>query len=569
VGDPASAAIDRHLAAELRSVLEERFWRPMVEGSTLEALRDDHALGLGSEGHPALFADHGIVHVRDVAAGVVELAATVEGVLMPVRPAERRRFMVGLAVIIAYVHDVGMFDPTPTGRRIHALYGAHFPFSGDMDEVLDRLGDDGGPVVRRIAAVDAEAPFDAAPGVILRELISLAVAHSKSAVPAALLADATALKQLMRHIVLTDLDQHRDAGTRAERPGANARWYDDPARHPYAWLDSPRTAHRALAEDAIDAVRLVRAADALRQRGTTLRTSAGYEIFIDADTGSAVFALRTEGNDHLFLLRAASPVNAGEANLRRAFVTPHGHLRMAFHRGRFSSPEAAAAACRATAAAVADVGADVLGAFAFRRPSPDLGAPRCGGQEMRVEIERPADEPAFADAVLAAVDPALAPRVAVVADLESAAPAERARYLGGLRVPGDGDEATRILSALGDRGLKVTAIDRRRAFEDVRRVGLEAGEVLVEAGTPPAFVYLAVAAGLEAQPLGGYAHDDVPAWYPIGVTGVVRRAERNSTVVAVEAVEVLMIPGELFVREWFHPYDERELAGLLARIGGG
>jgi hypothetical protein len=130
VADPAPAAIDRHLDAELRSVLEERFWRPMVEGSTVEALRDDHALGPGSHGHAALFADHGIVHVRDVAAGVVDLAATADGILLPRRPSDRREFVVGLAVIIAYVHDVGMYDPTPTGRRIHALYGAHLPFSG-------------------------------------------------------------------------------------------------------------------------------------------------------------------------------------------------------------------------------------------------------------------------------------------------------------------------------------------------------------------------------------------------------------------------------------------------------
>ena len=483
-------------------MLEEQFWRPMVKGSTLEALRDDHALGLGSYGHPALFADHGIVHVRDVAAGVVDLAATVDGVLLPRRPSDRREFTVGLAVIMAYVHDVGMYDPTPTGRRIHALYGAHFPFSGAMDDVIHRLWADAGPVVRRIGAVDAAAPFGVASDVILRELISLAVAHSKTAVPAALLADVTALKKLMRHIILRDLDQHRSAEAMPapddalpDERGVNARWYSDPMLHPYAWLDSPHAEHRAVVDDAIDAVRLVRAADALRQRGTTLRTSAGYEIFIDADTGSAVFALRTEGNDHLFLLRAASPVNAGEANLRRAFVTPHGNLRMAFHRGRFSSPEAAAAACGATASAVADVGADVLGAFAFRRPSPDLDAPRCGGSAMRVELERPADEPAFADEVVAALadrDPLLAPRVAVVADLESAAPAERARYLRGIAVPADGDEATRILLALGDRGLKVTAIDRLRAFEDVRRIGLDAGEVLVEAGTWPAFVYVAV-----------------------------------------------------------------------------
>ena len=578
MADLAPAAIDRHLAAELRAVLEERFWRPMVEGSTLKALRDDHALGRASDGHPALFSDHGIVHVRDVAAGVVDLAETVDGILLPRRPVERREFVVGLAVIIAYVHDVGMYDPTPTGRRIHALYGAHFPFSGAMDDVIDRLCADAGPVIRRIETVDAAAPFFVASDVIMRELISLAVAHSKSAVPSALLGDVTALKRLMRHVILSDLDRHRGAQALPapgddlpEILGANARWYFDPLHHPYAWLDSPHAAHRALADDAIDAVRLVRAADALRQRGTTLRTSAGYEIFIDADSGSAVFALRTEGNDRLFLLRAASPVNAGEANLRRAFVTPHGNLRVAFHRGRFTSDAASVAACEATVSAVADVGADVLGAFAFRRPSSDLTEPLCDGSAMRVELERPADEPAFADAVVTALarrDPTLAPRVAVVADLESAAPAERARYLRAIGVPADSDEAARVLRALGDRGLKVAAIDRSRAFEDVRHVGLMAGEVLVEAGTSPAFVYVAVDAGLEAQPLGGYARDDVPAWFPIGVTGVVRRAERNSTVVAVSPVEVLMIPGELFVREWFHPYDEQELAGLLARIGG-
>ena len=82
--------------------------------------------------------------------------------------------MVALAVLLTYVHDVGMHDPTPAGRRIHALYAAHVPFAGEMDDVLDRLVDDDGPVVRRIAAVDAVAPFGVAPDVVLRELVSLA-----------------------------------------------------------------------------------------------------------------------------------------------------------------------------------------------------------------------------------------------------------------------------------------------------------------------------------------------------------------------------------------------------------
>jgi hypothetical protein len=55
---------------------------------------------------------------------------------------------------------------------------------------------------------------------------------------------------------------------------------------------------------------------------------------------------------------------------------------------------------------------------------------------------------------------------------------------------------------------------------------------LVEAGSPPAFVYIAVGSSLRIEQLGGYRDIEAPPWIPIGVTGVVRRAERNSTVVA-------------------------------------
>ena len=155
-GQPlAPVVVDRYLPADIRAILEERFLRPVEEMATLEAISADGSLAATPGLHPALFADHGIVHVRDIAAGVVDLAATVDGVCVPARPVDRREFVVGLAVMLAYVHDVGMHDPTPRGRRIHALYAAHLPFSGAMDDVLDRLWDDAGPVVRRIAAVDA------------------------------------------------------------------------------------------------------------------------------------------------------------------------------------------------------------------------------------------------------------------------------------------------------------------------------------------------------------------------------------------------------------------------------
>ena len=404
-------------------MLEERFWHRVEEGSRLESLSaDDDALLSAPDAHPALFADHGVVHARDIATGVVDLAEAVEGVLLPHRPAGRRDFVIALAVVIAYLHDVGMADSTPVGRRIHAIYAAQVPFSGELDDVLDLLSAHGGPVVERIAAVDAVTPFSVSRGVVLRELLSLAVGHSKSTVPADVLGNTTALRKLMQLVVLTDLEQHR-AATATPTPDddlpaelcANARWYTDAAREAYVWLDSPDAAHRALADDAIDAARLVRAADALRQRGTTLKTAAGYEIFIDADTGEAVFALRRRQRP-FFCLRVDSPLSAGEANLRGAFVTPHGHLRVAFHRGRFRSQDGAAAARAATARVVADIGADVFGAFAVRRPSPDLPAPSRDPSTRRLELERPSDEPSLTDAVASAIasrDASLARRIAV------------------------------------------------------------------------------------------------------------------------------------------------------------
>jgi hypothetical protein len=550
--EPSSGRIDSYISEDARVILEDRFWLAVEETSTLEAVSGDGSLMSESGLHPALYADHGIVHARDVAIGVIELAGTANGLLLPERPADRREFVAGLAVLHTYIHDIGMHDVTPEGRRLHAVRAAQIPFSGEMDDVLVRLWESGGPVVTRISSVSAAEPFSVSDDVVLRELISLSVGHSKSTVPAALYTDFAGFRRVLQEAVLTD--QHL---------------YSDPARDAYAWLDSPQPAHRALADDALDAVRLVRAADALRQRGTTLRTAAGYEIFIDADTGQAVFSLRTVTGEQLFLLRLDSPLSAGEANIRKAEVTPSGDLRVSFHRGRFSSAGAAAAACDATARVVADIGADVLGAFDVRRPSSDLPAPLRAPGSMRVELERPADEPTFAEAVAAAVtrlDPLLAARVFVVADLENAAPVERARYLEGIPISADSDETREILSALGAHGMRVEGIDRRKAFEDVRRVSVGEGEMLMEAGSHASFVYIAIGCSLRIEQRGGYGDIKLSPWIPVGTTGVVRRAERSSNVVATEPGEVLIIPGELFAREWFQPYERGELADAIDEI---
>ena len=562
---------------DVRTILEQRFWQTVEENSTLEAFCRDETVLSTVDGHPALFSDHGIVHARDVAAGTLELADVLEGGFLPARPPDRREFVAALAVLMAYIHDVGMNDPTREGRRVHSIYAAQVPFADAIEDVLARLWETGGPVVSRIEGVGAVAPFRAPHDVVLRELAALAFGHSKSMVPATLHGDFARLRKALLRAVFVELEEHRRAGARlnpdADLPdtlGASSRWYADPRRDAFAWLDSPDPEHTALAVDAVDAVRLVRVADALRQRGTALRTAAGYEIFVDVATGQAVFSLRTADGDRLFLLRLSTPRSAGEANLRKAMLTRNGKLRISFHRGRFSTPEAAAVACDAAAWVVADIAADVLGSFAVRRRSTDLPEPY-DAETIRVELERPADNPAFAEAVAegaARTDPLLRGKIFVVADLENTSPAERARYLGGVGVEAGSDEAAEILHALATHGLRADQIDRRTAFEDVRRVPVAEGEVLVEAGSPPAFVYVAVGCRLRIEQLGGYRDIEVPPWIPIGVTGVVRRAERNSTVVAAEPGEVLIIPGELFAREWFRPYERAEFAHVLREIAG-
>ncbi len=485
-GDPpgdSATDLDDLLSRPVREMIEERWWRPVEAGATIEALRHDPDFLAQPTEHPALFGDHGVVHVRDIATGVVKLAELANGLLLPRRPPDRQRFLVAVAVLTTYLHDVGMADPTPVGRRVHALRAAQVPFTAEADDIVNLLLADRGAVVRRLESVDDEDAFDNATPVVLRELWSLNMAHSKSTVPVAVLNDPAGLRRLMQHSVFTSLDEHR---RRPRTPTAdsphppvfdvNVDLYDDP-RSSYGWLTSSAPSHRALVQDVIDGLRVLRSADALRQRGTSLRTAAGYEVFIDVRTADAVYALRESDNRALHLLRVSRAYPAGEANLRVATVTPHGELRVAVNRGAFDTPAAHDRAVEGTAEVVVDIVLDVLPSF-DRIPSTDLPPPVVGAGAMHVLIERPSDRGRFADDVVGRVRelcPELGERVSAVAAVEDAEPAERERYLRAHPVGPASDQAAQILSGVAARGLNVAAIDRARAFADVRLVRLRGG----------------------------------------------------------------------------------------------
>ena len=564
--------LDDLLGPGVREYLEDRFWRPIEAQATLEALLDDPAFAADPGRHPAMFADHGIVHVRDVAIGLVRLLDTLDGVLLPHRPPPRRRFVETYGVAVAYLHDIGMVDMTRAGRRTHPHVAAQAAFGDAVGPLVDGLLAPG-PVRARLDEIAIQVPFATSLELVVREMLSLSAVHSKSAVPAALLDDRPALRRLAQRIAFTDLADVRAGGslpTAADdspvRFDVNADGYDDPSAS-FAWLSAASGPHAALADDVIDALRVLRAADVLRQRGTVLRTSGGFELSIDAATARAVCTLRPAGGDAAYVISYDDDRCAGEANIRVAFVTPQGHLRMAFHRGGFADGEAESRAAASVADVILDIQADVLPSLGGRPVDGDLSTPARSADDIRIQLERPDDRPLFADHVARAVadrEPSLTRRIVLVADVEGAAPEERRRFYEASPVDAEGPEADEIVRELAEHGADTSTLDRVAAFSEVCRSTILPGEVLVAPGSPPSFVYVPTGPGLVVRPDGGYAPSPLHPWVPVGTTGVIRRAERNSAIVAEREVDVIMIPGDLYARAWLHPLGVDELVAQLS-----
>ena len=563
--------LDDHLPRAVRTYLEERFWRPIEAQASLEVLWDDPAFLSDPGRHPAIFADHGVVHVRDVAIGLVRLLDTINGVLLPARAPDRLRFVQALGVGMAYLHDIGMVDMTPSGRRVHALFAAHAAFGPDATPLVEQLLAMG-PVRDRIDEVAERAPFAVPLETVVREMLSMSLAHSKSAVPAPVLNDRAAFRRVLQRVIFTSLDDHRAAGqlpraadTSPMPADTNTDAYDDPAQS-FAWLTAPDGPQAELADDVIDAVRALRAADVLRQRGTVLRTSGGFELCMDAETARAVCTLRPATGDAAYVITYDDDRGAGEANIRSAFVTPRGDLRIAFHRGAFATKDAALRAAASVAGVIVDIQADVIPSFGGAAVGGGLLPPVRAINDVKIQLERPDDRPDFADqvaALVARLDPSLAGRLVTVADTEGAAPEEQRRFFGAERLDGAGPEADELLRLMAEHGTETTGMDRGAAFAEACRATIAPGEVLVAPGSSPSFVYVPTGPGLVVRPDGGYAPSPLPPWVPVGTTGVIRRAERNSEIVAEREVDVIMIPGELYARAWLRPLGVDELAERL------
>lgn len=580
--------LDVHLPETIRRRLEDSYYKPINLRATLEYL-SAHSREFLVESPAALYSDHGVVHVRDVAARILEVLDVINGVLIPRRSSrDLNMFMKSYGVLLAYVHDIGMRDFTPFARSMHPELASQFIFSADFDDIVDEIwSGNSGNLAWRLLTLSRSGELVQAPEVVLRELMALCMCHSKSKVPTALMNQPAALRFILQRSVGMDLrelyDLQKNHGgasggpieIRVERRRALERYYEDFESQSFCWMLSEAAGAKRLLQDVLDTVRALRCADALRQRGTVQKTSGGYEIFVSQQTGNALCSLRF-GDERLYLMELDQPLSAGEANIAGSALMSEGDLRVAFHRGNFSDPGAVERAAGYAAAVLEDIYEDVVASFEY--PLDDsafdqLPPPGRTAGQINILLENTDDNPAFVPQVierLAFINPMAAAHCRAVPSLQNSTSLESTRYLNARDIDWDPTRRKALLEKIQLSGQKIDHIDIDQAFEHVRESPLEAGEVLIQAGTPSGFVYLPLGEGLQIMPLGGYQSISMQGWFPVGSTGVIRGASRNAQVVAGQKLTVLIIPKEVYLRHWYWPYTFREVRELLEgeRPGG-
>lgn len=529
-------ALDPWIEPQLRLLIEDRFWAPIERLTSLEAMVADPSFLLEPGAHLGLYSDHGPNHARDVALRAASISEWAIGTLVADRGPERRSFITGVAVLLSLIHDVGMCVDPPVGRKLHAAYATQLVFCDSFADVLDQLlSSDAG---RLASGVRAAGVDEALARTVACEVLACALAHSKSTVPARLLDDRAGFRTQLQYVLSTDLAAQLDATDRAVA--------DDGS---FAWLD-PAVAPR-LADDVIDAVRIMRAADALRQRGTTLRTSAGFEVVLDGRTGQAAAVLRSRDRRSAYLLEVDSPIVVGEANIRGAEIDPH-RLEFQFHRGALATDEMSERVADCVAHVIDDIQLDILPTF----PATNFD----------IELVAPDDDPSFAERVRDAFvwrRPELRDRVVVAngVAVTSVVPTfdwcRRGRSL-------DVEARPSVLANMVLHGMRLTRTSEVM-FADVVVVDVEPGDVIMSPGEAANFVIVPMGPGVAIAPLGGYQPMAVEPWIPVGTIGVLRGHARNSTVTADQSLEVLVIPDTAFLARWAEPFDGPTLVERVTR----
>ncbi len=598
--------LNRYLPESIRENIEQNYYAKVNQQATLDQAVRSKEFIEDPLNHVALFSDHGVVHVRDVAHNIVSVLDLINGVLIPRRNRLWLEFMKGFGVMLAYNHDIGMMDFSAFGRAMHPEFAAQAVFNPEYDPIVDTIWDENwGNVSWRLIKLSEHGALDRDLKTILREMLAMSMGHSKSKISNEVLNDPVAFREIMLNSVALDL-QHlfhqqqlqkaetklaeiqdmaqmeavskqkaalKEALKKSELPQPDGKrrrevldgYYDDYEKQAFSWLVSDHPALQALTRDIVDTIRALRVADALRQRGTTLKTSGGYQIFVDQNTANAVIALQKKSGE-MMMFEVKKTHSIGEANFASSEITLGGDLRVSFHRGAFRTDEATKHAAFCCAMIIDDIQRDVLDSF-WRPEQPSTQ--QKNSDEIQILIEETDDNILFSQLVLEELEGfniVLRQRSRIVPSLKHISPEERKRYLTAAELNWPLERRRHIITQIAQSGHKTQRIDPEIAFTDVRMLELHQGEILLEVGSPPGFVYVPLGDGLQSISAGGYQSQEVPPFIPLGNTRVIRGDVQEARVTTEKHLQLLMIPKEVYLKHWHDTYNLEEFTPTLDRL---
>jgi hypothetical protein len=568
---------ERYLSVSVREHIEQSYYARVNKQAKLEHLIRNPLFMRSTATHPAFYSDHGVVHVRDVAKQILRVLQIINGVLIPQRSAQQMEsFLYGYGVALAYLHDIGMSDLSPFGRAMHPEFATQSIFDGSLDSLVETMWNDNcGNIAWHLTQLFNAGALRQDPQIVFRELLAMSVGHSKSKIPVTVLDDSAALRTQMQSVISHNL-RHlfskqqiakgeplpEDFSFDGKPPKYLSKFYFNFEHESFAWLTDESEGARKLVRDVTDTLRALRCADAFRQRGTVEKTSGGYEIYASQKTGNCVVALRLDGNKLYLLELPDNPDGAGESNIASSEFNPQGDLRISFHRGSFDNQQAQNRSAYCTAHVIHDVLRDTVDSFWRPMPLPSIKS----HNDIQILLESTDDDPHFVELVqeqLCRLSPQVSDQIQIVPSLRNVSESERARYVEAKELDWDAQQLQFVLDKIKSAGQKLTSFDPVEGLKHVRLADLRAGEKLIEAGTPSAFVYIPLGDGLRIIPMGGYQSFSVAAWMPLGTTGVIRGDIRNADIVAEQAVSLLILPKEVYLRYWYVPYSPSELNRIL------
>ena len=469
------------------------------------------------------YASHAADHHWNIAEGMgFILTDAIEAGLLTARDPTRRSCVEQMATLMVSLHDIWMMDCRIEGREKHRDRSAREAFSPELDASIVLMAQGPlGTMLTTLYGVRADQRGDR-----IREIASMCCGHD-ARLP---LDNPTHLRQALRAVI-------------------------GGAHHPdfFSWLTDPRTA--ALAEDSIDAVRCVRAGDALeRWRGSDLRTSNGSEIGTFDESGNLNAWVRltdvTSGKVYPVLIEPdAFPV--GEFNIEDVSIQTaddsdrglcRGDLVCRIREGEKS--DCSSLAADKTAHVLSEIWQDY-----------SLSFPVQGTRKLIVETTLGLR--GFGEQVVAQL------RLRLVYD---AHPPEEVRRIDQLPESALSIEAHRVGTEIedlrflnSDEGRVTTEMESvygnlsTESLAGARLIKLAKDELLmVQGGNPQsAYVYIPLEDdSLSISLTRGYAPPPVRRGVPLGDFEAITGTSRNKDVLALRDTLVVALPGAVYRKHW-------------------